>query len=134
MFGKGAKAPVEEMASNNIIGQGTLIKGSVEAVGHLRIEGRVLGNVHSQGKVVLGPSGVVEGDIIATNAEIGGQVLGLVEVGELLTLKPTAQVEGDIQAKTLSIEAGASFNGKCQMGESAAKSVSMPAKLAASVN
>lgn len=66
--------------------------------------------------MVLGPLSSVLGDILALNADIEGEVKGNLEIGELLTLKSTSVTEGDIQTSKLVVEPGASFNGKCTMG------------------
>lgn len=114
---KEQKRAAEELSnSSTLVGKGTVIEGSIETSGTIRIEGKVTGNVTSRSKVVLGPLSSVLGDILALNADIEGEVKGNLEIGELLTLKSTSVVEGDIQTSKLVVEPGASFNGKCSMG------------------
>lgn len=117
MFNNNKSATEQEHSkSSNIIGKGTQLEGSLSTAGNLRIEGKVKGSIHTKTKVVLSETSVVEGDIIAQNAEIGGEVHGTVRVASLLNLKPTALVHGDIITSKLMLEAGARFNGKCNMG------------------
>lgn len=102
--------------SSNNIGKGTLIQGNIETFGNLRIEGKVLGDIKTKSKVVLGESSHVQGNILAQNAEIGGEVKGIVEVSDILILKPTSVIHGDIITNKLIVESGATFNGACKMG------------------
>jgi cytoskeletal protein CcmA (bactofilin family) len=115
MFNKKEDKPVGPNAMNQF-GQGTTINGDVSTEGDIRIDGKVTGTVTSKAKVVLGATGVVEGDIICQNAYIDGRVNGNLEVAELLLLSKTACVNGDIKIKKLVVEEGAKFNGKCSMG------------------
>jgi cytoskeletal protein CcmA (bactofilin family) len=102
--------------ANTHVAKGASFKGDIEIQGTLRIEGNVLGNVKGKGKISLGDSGNVEGNIQAQSADIAGTVKGTVEIIDILTLKSTAQVIGDLICGKLVVEAGAKFNGKCQMG------------------
>ncbi|MBS1733905.1 MAG: polymer-forming cytoskeletal protein [Bacteroidetes bacterium] len=104
------------VGSTTIIGAGSVIHGNIDSVGDIRIDGILKGNLTCRSKILLGPEAVVEGDIIANQADILGKVLGKVKVNDLLHLHGKAVVEGDIQANKLQIEATASFNGECQMG------------------
>ena len=71
-----------------------------------------------QGKVVVGETGRVIGDVVAVNAEVVGRITGNVMVAEMLVLKATSSIEGDIQTRRLAIEPGAMLNGKCTMPQS----------------
>jgi len=119
------KNPKEEMALEenhnnaiNLIGSGTLIKGDVSSDGDLRIDGKVIGTIHSKSKVVVGASGTVEGEIKSQNAEIYGTHKGNVIAQEMIFLKSTANLVGDITTNKIVIEAGAVFKGRCNMGTS----------------
>ncbi len=103
-------------SSVNIIGPGTQIEGEVTSTGDIRIDGRIKGSVYSKAKLVLGNTGVVEGDVKCQNADISGTIKGSTQVAELLFLKSTARINGDIMAGKLVVEVGASFTGNCNMG------------------
>ena len=66
MFNKGDKkdAALSSQESINLIGTGTNIKGDVVANGDIRIDGTVIGTVNAKGKLVLGPSGLIEGEVM----------------------------------------------------------------------
>ena len=100
----------------NMIGVGTIITGDVNSNGDLRIDGTLKGSVATEGKVVLGKNGVIEGDVVCNNADIAGEIKAKITVSQLLTLKSTAKLKGDIITNKLSIEPGAVFSGSCSMG------------------
>jgi len=104
-----------ESNSINIITSGTLIKGDISASGDFRLDGTLEGNIQLNGKLVVGDSGIVNGNVLCVNANIIGTVNGNLSVKELLSLNATARVKGDILINKLSIEPGAVFTGKCRM-------------------
>ena len=100
----------------NIIGQGTSILGDINSNGDIRIDGTLKGSIKTEGKVVLGKEGIVEGDVVCQNADISGIIKAKITVSNLLSLKETAKLNGDIVTNKLSIEPGAEFTGSCSMG------------------
>ena len=100
----------------NIIGQGTSIIGDINSNGDIRVDGTLKGSINTEGKVVLGKEGVVEGDVICQNADVSGIIKAKITVSNLLSLKETAKLKGDIVTNKLSIEPGAEFTGSCSMG------------------
>ena len=100
----------------NIVGVGTSIEGDIISSGDIRIDGSLKGTVKTRGKLVVGPSGNVEGEVYCQNADISGSIRGKVNVTELLSLKGTAKLSGEISTGKLSIEPGADFSGSCSMG------------------
>jgi cytoskeletal protein CcmA (bactofilin family) len=117
MLGKSsAKNPAIDASSVNLIGSGTKIVGDITSAGDVRIDGNLNGHIVTSGKFVLGPNGLVEGNITCANADLSGEVKGIVNVSEMLSLKATARINGDIVTGKLSIEPGALFTGSCNMG------------------
>jgi len=114
----GAPAPPGQV---NIIGQGTVIEGGLQANSDVRISGKVIGNVNVEGKTVITPEGVVEGEIRSSHADIAGRIEGELFVQERLVLKDSAVVNGDIHTAKLVIEDGATFTGTCDMGSTLPK-------------
>ncbi|MBL7925315.1 MAG: polymer-forming cytoskeletal protein [Bacteroidia bacterium] len=100
----------------NIISQGTVIEGEIKSTGDLRIDGTVKGSVLSKAKVVVGATGLIEGDVFAQNADISGAIKGKTTVNETTFLKNSAKVNGDIVTGKLVVEVGATFTGNCNMG------------------
>lgn len=117
MFKKEEQKVAEDLSnSSNTIGKGTTIQGNIETYGNIRVDGRIIGNIITKSKLVLGQSSFVDGNVLAQNAEVLGEVKGKLEVTDLLTLKPSAVVHGDIITNKLVVETGAKFNGGCKMG------------------
>ena len=102
---------------NNLIGNGTTIKGEIVAAGDIRVDGTIIGTMKSNGKVVIGQQGVVEGEITCNSADISGRVKGIVRVDELTSLKSTSRLEVELYTKQLFIEVGVIFTGKCDMSQ-----------------
>jgi cytoskeletal protein CcmA (bactofilin family) len=99
-----------------LISSGTTIKGDISSNSDLRIDGIIIGNINSNAKIVIGASGVVEGDIFGNNADIVGKISGTVRVKELLQLRGDCVVNGNLYAGKLQVEPTATFNGQCHMG------------------
>ncbi len=105
-------------ATINLISNGTEITGDVKSNGDIRIDGLLTGNLTTKGKVVIGPTGKVKGEVYCKNSEVSGAVDGKICVSQLLTLKTDSKISGDILTFKLSIEPGAKFTGNCKMSES----------------
>jgi cytoskeletal protein CcmA (bactofilin family) len=116
-----SKPKETEVPSINLLGAGTIVKGEIKLNGDFRIDGMFIGSINCKGKVVVGNTGVVEGEIICQNADFSGEVKATVKVAELLTLKESAKFTGDITTNKLAIEPGAKFSGQCVMDNSGVK-------------
>jgi cytoskeletal protein CcmA (bactofilin family) len=117
MWSKNNQKDMEDLSnSSNIISKGANLKGHLKAHGNIRIEGKVIGNITTRSKLALGNSSVIEGNILAQNAEFAGTIIGNVQVTEQLVLKSSAIIIGDLSVNKLILESGAEFNGKCRMG------------------
>jgi cytoskeletal protein CcmA (bactofilin family) len=92
--------------------QGTL---SFKDPVNLRINGKFQGNLDTRGNLTIGPTAVINADIVGDNIIIGGRVKGKVTAKERLTLLPQAIVEGHIFPAKLNIAEGAIFDGQCTM-------------------
>ena len=114
----------------NIITNGTVIKGDITATGDFRLDGTLEGNIQLNGKLVVGDTGVVNGNVLCMNANSIGTVNGNLSVKELLSLHSTARVKGDILINKLSIEPGAVFTGKCCMLDEVRKQQQLEAEQA----
>ena len=111
----------EAPGKNNLIGNGTTIKGEINATGDIRVDGTIIGTLKSTGKIVIGQQGLVEGEVICNNIEVSGRIKGIVRVEELTTLRSTSRLEVELYTKQLLIEVGAIFTGKCDMSQKVAE-------------
>lgn len=110
--------PTNTMNTSNItvIAEGTTMDGDMKIEGDVKIEGVVKGTITAKGKIVLGSSGKIEGDILCQHAEISGTITGKLKIADILFLKSNALVNGDINTGKLVMESGVKFNGNCVMG------------------
>ncbi|HYM95052.1 MAG TPA: polymer-forming cytoskeletal protein [Chitinophagaceae bacterium] len=99
-----------------LISAGTTLKGDISSNSDLRIDGTIIGNIQSASKIVVGASGVVEGDITGNQADIVGKVSGNIRAKDLLQLRGECVVSGNLYAGKLQVEPTATFNGQCYMG------------------
>jgi cytoskeletal protein CcmA (bactofilin family) len=119
-----SKKPTTEMVTEKtnggngttLISAGTTLKGDMSSNADLRIDGTIVGNINCTAKIVIGTSGLVEGDIFGNHADIVGKISGNIRVKELLQLRGECVVNGNIYAAKLQIEPSATFNGQCHMG------------------
>jgi cytoskeletal protein CcmA (bactofilin family) len=106
-----------EPAAINLISNGTDISGDIKSTGDIRIDGTLTGNLTTKGKVVIGVTGKVNGEVICKNSEVSGSIEGKISVSQLLILKASSKILGDIATSKLSIEPGAKFTGNCKMSD-----------------
>ncbi|WP_073243011.1 bactofilin family protein [Flavobacterium flevense] len=117
MFNKKEKPYTELLGKTNRIVEGTVIKGDIISKADFRLDGELIGNFQSAGKLVIGPTGSVTGDISCNNADIEGKFTGTIQVNELLNVKSKASIQGDATVGKLAVEPGADFSASCSMKE-----------------
>ncbi len=100
---------------NTIIGKDTVINGTLDVKGSLRVDGVVKGKVICSDCVTVGATGTIEAEIQADTAIIAGRMLGNVVTSEKIELQAKCEMEGDLKTKSLVIEQGALFCGACNM-------------------
>ncbi|MAN27027.1 MULTISPECIES: bactofilin family protein [Mesonia] len=105
----------EGLKEQNKIAQGTTITGSIEGKGSFRIEGKVEGTLKTAGKIVVGKTGYIDGEVECENADFEGKFSGKLVVKNMLSLKSTANIEGEVIIGKLSVDPDATFNAKCSM-------------------
>jgi cytoskeletal protein CcmA (bactofilin family) len=123
-----ATAPVRTsspMSTNkNILSSDVEIKGSLKFSNDLIIDGKIEGEVTSDGSLTVGENAFVQGEIRTKSVVLFGRVQGNITVSERCELKSSAVLEGDVVAGTLAIEEGATFMGKSSVGKSAVAAAS----------
>ncbi len=102
----------------NLIGTGTVIEGNVTSSGDIRIDGTLKGNMTTKGKVIIGETGKLNGEIRCKNLDVEGSIEGKAFINELLSLRNRSKILGDISTNKLAIEPGAVFTGRCDMSGS----------------
>lgn len=124
MFGNTKKSNSESQTSNtsgssaiNTIVSGTHIEGTINAKSDLRIDGHVEGTINTSGRLIIGPTGKVQGDAQCQNAVVEGTFRGNLTVTEILDVRDSANVVGEIKTGKLLVQNGAVFSGNCDMGQ-----------------
>ncbi len=107
--------PATPSTALNTLVKGTVIEGTVKCESDLRVDGTIKGKLNCGAKVIIGPTGSVEGEIYCQNAVIEGRFKGTMKVTELLNVRETAEIDGDISTNKLLVQSGARFNVSCKM-------------------
>ncbi|MCL2420772.1 MAG: polymer-forming cytoskeletal protein [Defluviitaleaceae bacterium] len=119
MFGKKAAPPAAPVElPNTIIGNGTTLEAALlTGKESIRIDGTFYGNVDLEGNLILGDTGVIEGNVHAKYIIAAGQIKGNVECDTVLHVASTALINGDIRARSIIVDDGGQLNGSYQVGE-----------------
>jgi cytoskeletal protein CcmA (bactofilin family) len=115
MFDKKTKSYTDLLGKTNRIVEGTSIKGDIVSPADFRLDGHLIGNFESKGKLVIGPAGSLTGDVQCKNCDIEGKYKGKILVTELLNVKLKSSVQGEVVCGKLSVEPGADFSASCIM-------------------
>ncbi len=110
------QANVPKPAQINMIGEGAVFEGTLRTKSDVRVSGRIIGKLIVEGKAILAQEGAIEGELVATSADVAGRIEGEIHVKERLLLKGSARIDGNVSTARLVIEEGATFNGECEMG------------------
>ena len=107
--------PEVNVNSISRISAGTIIKGEIVSPYDIRIDGTFEGKIQTKGRVVVGETAFIKGDIICENIDLWGKVDGNVFVKDTLSLMEGCSVNGNLNTRRLSVELGSTFNGNCRM-------------------
>src|SRR5205807_143364 len=117
-----------EHSGKDILSSDVEIKGSIKFQKELLIDGKVEGEIHSDGVLTIGENADIRGEIKTKSITVFGKVQGNITVAERCELKAKCTLQGDLKAARLVIEEGATFIGKSEvtsgMSVTAAKSSS----------
>jgi cytoskeletal protein CcmA (bactofilin family) len=102
-------------ALNGFVDSGCTFRGELEFANSFRIDGTLEGIIRSRSELVVGESGVVQGEIEVARCLVGGQVRGVVRATETVVLHATARVWAEIHTPALVMEEGAFLEGKVTM-------------------
>jgi cytoskeletal protein CcmA (bactofilin family) len=105
----------------NALAKGTEAEGTMRCESDLRVDGTLKGKLFCKAKLIIGPTGVIEGEVQCQNAVVEGRFKGILKVTDLLHVRETADVEGDISTNKLTVQNGARFNVSCAMETGATK-------------
>jgi cytoskeletal protein CcmA (bactofilin family) len=109
--------PASAEGSASIIAPGMKVIGDIETSGVLKVEGTIEGSIRGARQVLLGRTGVIQGDVHADEAVLGGRVVGTVSAVERVEIQSTCRIEGDIHTKSIVVFEGGVINGGVRMEE-----------------
>src|SRR5437899_869665 len=134
MWSKREKGNVYTMNGDEpftFLGKGAQFKGIIHFEGTIRIDGRLEGEIHTKGTLMVGEHAVIEGDISADTIVSGGTINGNLTATERVQLLPSAVLNGDLKTPFLKVEEGVQLHGTCEAeGRAKSRAVEEPRKAA----
>ncbi|RJE88867.1 polymer-forming cytoskeletal protein [Paenibacillus sp. 1011MAR3C5] len=103
------------IATDTLIGQGTIAEGKIVSEANLRIEGEFRGDIECKGDVIIGECGVARSNILAQDVTLAGKLFGDIETTGRLIIAASGQLVGNVKAHSLIIQDGGMLNGSCHM-------------------
>ena len=100
---------------DTLIGNGTILEGTLTSRESICVEGTVRGKILCEGSVIVGPKGRVDADVYAETVLVGGEVNGNIVSKSKLEITTNGKLRGDIKTGSLIVAEGVLFEGKCQM-------------------
>jgi len=110
----------------DILSSDVEIKGSIKFQKELLIDGKVEGEINSDGALTIGENADIRGEIKTKSITVYGKVQGNITVSERCELKSKCTLQGDLKAQRLVIEEGATFIGKSEVTSGMAPAKAMP--------
>ena len=101
--------------SKNVLNSDVEIKGSIKFAGELTFDGKLEGEIQTDGTLHLGDSAVINGNINAQSVVVRGKVTGNIHAKEKIEIKAKTELFGDIRATKLTVEEGVTFVGKTEV-------------------
>lgn len=110
---------MDNMSTNatakNVLSADVEIKGNIKFSGELTLDGKLDGEIQTEGILHLGDSAVINGNIAAQSVIVRGKVHGNINAKEKIEIKSKAELFGDIRASKLVIEEGVTYVGKTEV-------------------
>src|SRR5262249_21330700 len=120
--------PMAEHGGKDILSSDVEIKGSIKFQKELLIDGKVEGDINSDGILTVGENAEIRGEIKTKSITVYGKVHGNITVSERCELKSKCVLQGDLKAARLTIEEGATFIGKSEVTTGAYSAKAAPAR------
>jgi cytoskeletal protein CcmA (bactofilin family) len=120
--------PMAEQGGKDILSSDVEIKGSIKFQKELLIDGKVEGEINSDGVLTIGENADIRGEVKTKSITVYGKVHGNITVAERAELKSKCTLQGDLKAARLVIEEGATFIGKSEVTSGVIPAKSAPAR------
>ena len=115
-------------AAQSVITSEVEIKGVIKSAGSVRMDGKLDGDLASQGDSILGKTATMKGNISGNNVVIEGTINGTIAAKDKIEMKAAARITGDIKSKRLAVEDGVTFIGKADVNPTGGSAGAMPEK------
>lgn len=124
MFGEKTATAFREVPAGNgpisgLLEKGCEFEGKLTFEGTVRINGKFIGEIFSEGTLIVGEGAAIEGKVDVGSIIVHGEIKGTIKAKDRIEMHTPAVVRGDITAQTLVIDEGVIFEGSCSMGKSA---------------
>ena len=106
---------INSSGAHNVIAAGTKVTGKIESVENFRIDGEIEGDIECKGRIIVGQSSSVQGNIYCDNLELLGSVKGNITCHDTIVFRKDSQLLGDLVTQVIEIEQGAFFTGNIKM-------------------
>src|SRR5437870_1188167 len=120
--------PMADHGGKDVLSSDVEIKGSIKFEKELLIDGKVEGDINSDGVLTVGENAEIRGEIKTKSITVYGKVHGNITVGERCELKSKCVLQGDLKAARLIIEEGATFIGKSEVTTGTVPAKATPAR------
>ena len=102
-------------SSKNVLASDVEIKGNLRFTGELTFDGKLDGEIHSDGTLNLGENAVINGNIGVNTVVVRGKITGNITAKEKIEIKAKTELFGDVRASKLTIEEGVTYVGKTEV-------------------
>jgi cytoskeletal protein CcmA (bactofilin family) len=111
---------------NGFLDSGSHVHGELRFQTSFRVDGKLEGTVVSDGDLIVGDGGEVDGDLRVGQVVISGTVRGTIRAARRVHLSSSGKLFADVDTPSLIIEDGAVFEGRCSMSRESTKGAAAP--------
>jgi cytoskeletal protein CcmA (bactofilin family) len=111
---------------NGFLDSGSHLQGELRFDASFRVDGKLTGKVDSDGDLVVGESGEIDGELNVGQIFVSGTVRGAIRAKRRVQIAPHGKVFAEIDTPALIIEDGAVFEGRCAMSREEARAAAGP--------
>lgn len=127
---KGSARP-QPITGYSLVDEHTTVHGDLETAATVRVDGRVEGHLHRAGVLIVGASGVVAGDVQASEVVLAGHIEGSVIASGRMEIHASGVVHGDIVTAAMMLQEGGVIEGRVQVQSESGAASGSPVGLAA---
>jgi cytoskeletal protein CcmA (bactofilin family) len=125
------KSTAKQGDLNGFLDRGSHLRGDLQFETHFRVHGTLTGEVNTEGELIVGDGGIVDGQLRVGQIIVSGLVKGSIHASGRVQITSTGKVYADVETPSLIVEDGALFEGKCTMSRDSAKAGAGPKLVAA---